>query len=794
MRREITGAWRTEEVRRERPSPLDEVRSAMAVFEETLWDAVPQFCRSLDRTLRRVTGRGLPLEVAPIRFGSWIGGDRDGNPFVTPGVTRQACLMARWTALSLYSKDIEQLRFELSMGSATPELQQLAGTAYEPYRAVLRALQQRLDATRRYVENDLTGTGALEPPDVPLLEDDDDFAELLLLCDRSLRATGNAVIADGRLADVLRRIAAFGLSLVRLDIRQEASRHTEAVDAISRHLGLGSYDGWTEERRVDFLLNILSQERRLPLDGLVANPKVTELLDTFRMIAAIPRSSLGAYVITQAGRASDVLAVELLQREVGKIARPLRVVPLFETARDLRAAADVMNGLLSIPSYRERVMRDEGRQEVMVGYSDSAKEIGRLAAAWELYKAQESIVAACRDHGVPITLFHGRGGSVGRGGGPTYLAIQSQPPGSVDGTLRVTEQGEMIQAKFGLPGIAVRTLEVYTTATLEATLAAPSPVDACWRSTMERVAQAARTAFRRTVYDDPRFIPYFSTATPEGELDAMHIGSRPARRTNDGGLQTLRAIPWQFAWTQTRLLLASWLGVEEIGGDGALGRGPRAVPHDVSRVAVLPLDDRPDGNGPRQGGRRNRRVLRPPPRGAGASRPRRGASRPAAPRLRGGADDHRSPPTARREPGPQAVDRRPQPVRRSHQPAPGRAAAPAAPASRRRGGRRPYRRVAGRPPAPPGPARHHQRRRRRDAEYRLGTAIPTDSGQFGAIRAVCQERGARATFGASHVPLPLLLSPVHRLDLVSMLLYGAGDQPVRGPRTPPTIFSPVLSR
>ncbi len=567
MRREITGAWRTEEVRRERPSPLDEVRSAMAVFEETLWDAVPQFCRSLDRTLRRVTGRGLPLEVAPIRFGSWIGGDRDGNPFVTPGVTRQACLMARWTALSLYSKDIEQLRFELSMGSATPELQQLAGTAYEPYRAVLRALQQRLDATRRYVENDLTGTGALEPPDVPLLEDDDDFAELLLLCDRSLRATGNAVIADGRLADVLRRIAAFGLSLVRLDIRQEASRHTEAVDAISRHLGLGSYDGWTEERRVDFLLNILSQERRLPLDGLVANPKVTELLDTFRMIAAIPRSSLGAYVITQAGRASDVLAVELLQREVGKIARPLRVVPLFETARDLRAAADVMNGLLSIPSYRERVMRDEGRQEVMVGYSDSAKEIGRLAAAWELYKAQESIVAACRDHGVPITLFHGRGGSVGRGGGPTYLAIQSQPPGSVDGTLRVTEQGEMIQAKFGLPGIAVRTLEVYTTATLEATLAAPSPVDACWRSTMERVAQAARTAFRRTVYDDPRFIPYFSTATPEGELDAMHIGSRPARRTNDGGLQTLRAIPWQFAWTQTRLLLASWLGVEEIGGD-----------------------------------------------------------------------------------------------------------------------------------------------------------------------------------------------------------------------------------
>jgi phosphoenolpyruvate carboxylase len=251
-------------------------------------------------------------------------------------------------------------------------------------------------------------------------------------------------------------------------------------------------------------------------------------------------------------------------------------VPLFETARDLRAGADVMNGLLSIPWCRNRVIENGGRQEVMVGYSDSAKEIGRLAAAWELYKAQESIVAACREHDVPITLFHGRGGSVGRGGGPTHLAIRSQPPGSVDGTLRVTEQGEMIQAKFGLPGIALRTLEVYTTATLEATLAPSAQVEPRWRATMERLSSAARTAFQRTVYDDPRFIPYFGHATPEAELDAMHIGSRPARRTESGELQTLRAIPWQFAWMQTRLLLPSWLGVEELLGD-ALSEEDRAV-------------------------------------------------------------------------------------------------------------------------------------------------------------------------------------------------------------------------
>jgi phosphoenolpyruvate carboxylase len=563
MRREIDGAWHTEEVRRERPSPLDEVRSGMAVFEETLWDAIPAFCRSLDRTLERVTGRRLPLDAAPIRFGSWIGGDRDGNPSVTPAVTRHACLMARWTALTLYAREIEALRFELSVNVATPELQARAQSNHEPYRIVLRELQGRVEATRRAVERELMPFATPEPDQALLLVTDEDLAAPLRLCDRSLRDTGNGLIADGRLADILRRVAAFGLTLVRLDVRQEAARHTGALDAITTFLRLGSYASWPEERRIDFLLNVLSQERRLPLDEVPASPDVREVFDTFALLGTVPPGSLGAYVITQAGRPSDVLAVELLQREAG-VRRPLRVVPLFETARDLRAAADVMNGLLSIPWYRERVMRDEGRQEVMVGYSDSAKEIGRVAATWELYKAQETIVAACRDHDVPITLFHGRGGSVGRGGGPTYLAIQSQPPGSVDGTLRVTEQGEMVQAKFGLPGIAVRTLEVYAMATLEASLARPAPVDPCWRATMERVSLAASTAFRRTVYEDPGFLPYFSSATPEAELDALHIGSRPARRSADGGLQKLRAIPWQFAWTQTRLLLASWLGVEEI--------------------------------------------------------------------------------------------------------------------------------------------------------------------------------------------------------------------------------------
>ncbi len=579
MRREITAAWETEEVRRERPSPLDEVRSALAVFEETLWDALPLYCRSLDRTLRQCTGRGLPLDAAPIRFGSWIGGDRDGNPFVTPEVTRSACLMSRWTGLSLYAKEIEQLRFELSMSDATPELRAQVEGAHEPYRALLRALQQRVDASRRHIEELLRAVPAAatvapggyasrpgftwEPE---MFEPVSEFMEPLLLCHRSLHATGNGIIADGRLTDVLRRMAAFGLTLVRLDVRQEAERHTEAVDAITRTLGLGEYRCWTEERRVDFLVNVLTHGRKLTPARMPTTPRVAEVLDTFRMMAAVHPESLGAYVITMAGKPSDVLAVELLQREAG-ITPPRRVVPLFETARDLRAAAGMIDTLLAIPWYRDRVMKHEGRLEVMVGYSDSAKDVGRLAAAWELYKAQESIVETSRAHGVPVTLFHGRGGSVGRGGGPTHLAIRSQPPGSIDGTLRVTEQGEMIQAKFGLPGIALRTLEVYTTATLEATLAEPAPPAPAWRAAMDRLSANARDAFRRTVYDDPRFLEYFRIATPEAELDAMHIGSRPGSRERQGALQALRAIPWQFAWMQTRLMLPSWLGIEEAIGE-----------------------------------------------------------------------------------------------------------------------------------------------------------------------------------------------------------------------------------
>ena len=576
LRREITAAWETEEVRRERPSPGDEVRSALGVFEHTIWDAVPEYLRSLDRTMRAAIGKELPLDAAPIRFGSWIGGDRDGNPAITPEVTRRACLGARWVALTLYARDVAALREDLSMADASEALRACTGGAAEPYRALLRIVHRKIESTRRAIQDQLsTRPGAREGATAAeeVYRTAEDIQRPLRLCFDSLHATGNGVIADGPLTDVLRRLACFGLALARLDIRQEARRHADAIDLIARHAGRPGYKDWSEDERVAFLVDQLAARPEDSVtvrdEDLPYNPRTAEVLQTFRMMATIAPDSLGAYVITMAAHPSDVLAVELLQRRAG-VNPPLRVVPLFETAKDLRASGAVIDRLLSIPWYRDRVAGAGNRQEVMIGYSDSAKDIGRVGSAWELYKAQEAIVEACARHGVAATLFHGRGGSVGRGGGPTHLAIQSQPPGSIDGTLRVTEQGEMIQARFGLPGIALRTLEVYTSTTLDAMLSAPRAVDPRWRDVMDRLAASAERRFRSVVHDDPRFIRYFQAATPEAELDGLHIGSRPARR-GGAGLGALRAIPWQFAWIQTRLLLASWLGAEALDDDSTPG-------------------------------------------------------------------------------------------------------------------------------------------------------------------------------------------------------------------------------
>ncbi len=562
LRREIALAWQTDEVRHRPVTPLDEVRAGLVVFEESLWDAVPAHLRLLDRALVAATGTPLPLSAAPVRFGSWIGGDRDGNPAVTPEVTRRAIWLARWAAADLYLREVQELRAELSLTDASEELRERTGGAREPYRALLAEVRARLSATRAWSDAAVANVALQDIAAKPYLQAEE-LAEPLHLCFRSLQETGNHLIASGRLTDLLRRVAVFGVMLARLDIRQDAALHTEAIDWIAQKLGWGAYAGAPEQEREALLLRELtrggrSEPARLPLES--APDEVRDVIGTFQMAAAAPPESLGAYVITMASVPSDVLAVELLQRLAGQ--RHLqRVVPLFETRADLQRGGETMRALLDIPWYRDRIA---GRQEVMVGYSDSSKDVGRFAAAWALYCAQEEIVAACEAHGVVVTLFHGRGGSIGRGGGPTYLAIQSQPQHAMTGSLRVTEQGETIEAKFGLVDIAVRTLEVYTTATIEEMLAPPPPPSPEWRACLDRMAADAAAGYRAIVYGNPSFVEYFRHATPEPELSSIHIGSRPAQRPGTGEAVTgLRAIPWQFAWIQTRLLLPSWLGIGE---------------------------------------------------------------------------------------------------------------------------------------------------------------------------------------------------------------------------------------
>ncbi len=566
LRQEISSMWLSDEVHQERITPLQEARSGLLVFEQALWKALPRFARELDAQLLATTGQGLPLGVSPFTFGSWMGGDRDGNPNVTATTTRRALALGRSLAAALYMRELDRLWDELSIVDASDELRAVAGPAREPYRAVIADIHARMERTLA-AATQAAETGETLEGDLFLRADQ--LREPLLLIWRSLHAVGAATMAQGRLLDILRRLDAFGIGLVRLDLRQHASRHTAALDEITQALQLGSYAARTEAQRQDFLVRELSSRRPLLPRKPFATPETTEVLDTMAAVADAEPEALGAYVISMARAPSDVLAVELLQREMG-VATPLPAVPLFETLADLEAAGDVVGALLDLPEYRAIVAQRGDELQVMLGYSDSSKDAGLIAASWALYRAQEELSRTCRARGVSLALFHGRGGSVGRGGAPAHAAILALPPGSFQGAMRVTEQGEVIQAKLGIREIAVRNLELYASAALEATLRPPVQPEPAWRALAEQLAARSRDAYRATVAQ-PDFVPYFRSATPEPELGGLKIGSRPARRQQDGGLDTLRAIPWVFAWTQARLMLPAWLGVGEALGEALAG-------------------------------------------------------------------------------------------------------------------------------------------------------------------------------------------------------------------------------
>ncbi|MFC3912612.1 phosphoenolpyruvate carboxylase [Pseudaeromonas sharmana] len=549
----INQAWHTNEIREQRPTPVDEAKWGFAVIENSLWPAIPDFMRQLDERLFETFGLRLPLDAAPVRFASWMGGDRDGNPFVTAKVTREVLLTSRWVALSLFLSDVQELVSELSMIDCDDELRARAGGHNEPYRAVLRKLRDEIKETLHNLTARLNGQYT-ENRD--LISRTEQLRKPLEICYHSLHKCGMGIIADGLLLDVLRKLSCFGITLLKLDIRQDGERHGEVLSELTRYLGLGDYAQWNEEDKQAFLLTELNSRRPLLPPDWQPTPDNQEVLDTCRVIAETDPGAFGIYIISMARQPSDVLAVQLLLKEAGcKFRMP--VAPLFETQNDLQNAAAVLNRLLSVDWYRGYI---QGQQYVMIGYSDSAKDAGMIAANWAQYRAMEQLVEIAEREGLKLNLFHGRGGTIGRGGGPAHQAILSQPPGSLKGGFRVTEQGEMIRFKFGLPQVAITSLKLYTSAVLEANLLPPPKPKREWCEVMEQLSQISCDHYRSIIRGEPDFVPYFRAATPEMELGKLPLGSRPSKRKPNGGVESLRAIPWIFAWTQNRLMLPSWLG------------------------------------------------------------------------------------------------------------------------------------------------------------------------------------------------------------------------------------------
>ncbi|MBE0366019.1 phosphoenolpyruvate carboxylase [Pseudoalteromonas ulvae UL12] len=549
----ICQAWHTNEIRQQRPTPVDEAKWGFAVIENSLWQAVPDFIRDFTAQVDRTFSFSLPLDYSPVQFTSWMGGDRDGNPFVTAKVTEEVLDLGRWMAINLYLRDIEKLSSELSMNRCDDALKSLSQGAHEPYRYVLGKLREQLRETEHHLTAKVKGH---QSDARDLITDIAQLQGPIEACYRSLHGSKMGQIADGLLLDVMRRIHCFGLYLSKLDIRQDSERHSDALAELTAFLDLGDYNAWSEAQKQQFLLSELQSKRPLIPRNWQPSAPVQEVLDTCKVIANTDRQRFGIYIISMARTVSDVLAVHLLLKESG-CPYVLPVAPLFETLDDLNAGPDVIAQLFSLPWYQQQV---NNQQYVMIGYSDSAKDAGMMAAGWAQYEAMDKMVKFTQKHAIDLILFHGRGGTVGRGGAPAAQALRSQPPGSLKSGLRVTEQGEMIRFKFGLPQVAEQSLALYAGAVLENNLLPPPKPQAIWQDVMALISERSCAHYRSIVNEEPSFVPYFRSATPEQELAQLPLGSRPAKRKVDGGVESLRAIPWIFAWSQNRLMLPAWLG------------------------------------------------------------------------------------------------------------------------------------------------------------------------------------------------------------------------------------------
>jgi phosphoenolpyruvate carboxylase len=574
--------WGSDELRAISPTVADEVRASLVWFQTTLAREVPAVYRDLELALEDVyPGHDVPVP-ALLSFGSWIGGDRDGNPFVTPEATAEALDLMRDQCLRFLEQRVGLLagRVSLSERVAGPaeglEAVLAAGEELfpalaaqlaelnpeEPYRRAFTFMRERVRATRRGTPERYAAPG-------DLLDD-------LRAADAALRHDAGALTAGGDLHDVLRQVEVFGFHFARLDVREHAARHRTALDEVLGVLGIAeSYADLPEAERVELLGRAIADRRPVvptDLGGFTAPTR--DVVRAFRMIRELldgeHPGTIQAYVVSGTEGPSDLLEVLLLMKEAG-LARAggegarLRIVPLFEAAATLASSAATMDTLLARPEYRAALRAVGDEQEIMVGYSDSNKDAGYVASSWATYRAQVALARVVRAHGAAWIFFHGRGGAVGRGGGPTSVAIGALPPGTVGGRLKMTEQGEVLASKYAVTEIAHRELELTTSATLVSAMTRLGGSEpertARQEALMDAMSEHSMRAYRNLVYGDPDFPRFFATVTPVDEISRLQLGSRPAKRRAGGGIEDLRAIPWVFAWTQARIVLPAWYGL-----------------------------------------------------------------------------------------------------------------------------------------------------------------------------------------------------------------------------------------
>jgi len=593
LQAEITILWLTAQSRVTKPLVTDEVKTGLHYFETTLWEVVPRVYRTMQSALEEF----YPHVKMPRRFltfGSWIGGDRDGNPNVTAFVTAETLRLHRGLALSKHAEKVRRLNRSLSLSEKLHEpsaelLSLLKDEAAdfsrhvrflaeqypeEPYRLLAAALKANLDDANR----DPVKSRLLENDNSPMadIRSANDLIQPLERIDRSLRNGRTDTIADSLLKDTLIQAGVFGVSVARLDIRQLSDAHDQALAEIFARLGIAlDYQQLSEEERVALLTKQLAASTPELGEPSSYTEATGEMLRLFRVIGRAVElygpEVIGPYIISMTKGVDDILGVLLLAkwhglclREDGSQQSLPAIAPLFETREDLVAAPTIMQALFAHPSYRSHLEAQGREQVVMIGYSDSNKDAGFLTATWELYQAQDKLTRCCGEQGIGLTLFHGRGGTVARGGGPTNRAILAQPPGSVEGRIRITEQGEVINEFYFHPEIAERHLEQLVSAVLIASspahkrTATPKPA---WTAAMDELAGTAYEAYRTFVYETPEVLEYWQEATPINELSGMRIGSRPARRKGGDVFAGLRAIPWGFSWMQSRHNLPAWFGV-----------------------------------------------------------------------------------------------------------------------------------------------------------------------------------------------------------------------------------------